>query len=288
MRVKKQRRHRKIVRFYATCFGFREPFKVLCDGTIIHHLISVKEPVGNDAFASTLGGSVKLFTTRCVIAELKRLRASYSQSFEAANNLALARCDHEKRKSAVNCILDVLGDNNCEHFFVASQDVELRKSLREKPGVPVIFGLRKSLLLEQPSDFQRQVVKSAEEKHLNMTELEHKLLQRRRVGNNTVNGDSDKLESLSDRHVESQTLTMSNARQNGLSVKDRPQFKRKKAKGPNPLSCKKRNNHANQAHPVNQMLVNKLMDLQSVTSLELRFFVIRHLQVSSSAGIKHY
>ncbi|KAK9087709.1 hypothetical protein Syun_030103 [Stephania yunnanensis] len=256
MRVKKQRRHRKIVRFYTACFGFREPFKVLCDGTIIHHLISVKEPVGNEAFASTLGGPVKLFTTRCVIAELKRLGASCSQSFQAANNLAVARCDHEKRKSAVDCILDVLGDNNIEHFFVASQDVELRKSLREKPSVPVIYGLRKALLLEPPSDFQRQVVKSAEEKHLNMTDLEHKLLQKRTkigMGNYTVNDDFDKLESLGDRHVESQTLTLSNTRQNGLGVKDRPQFKRKKAKGPNPLSCKKRKNHASQAHPVNQV-----------------------------------
>lgn len=41
------------------------------------------------------------------------------------------RCDHEKRKSAVCCMIDVIGENNSEHFFVATQDAELRKKFQE-------------------------------------------------------------------------------------------------------------------------------------------------------------
>ena len=41
------------------------------------------------------------------------------------------RCDHENSTSADACIKDIIGQNNSEHFFVASQDVDLRKSLQE-------------------------------------------------------------------------------------------------------------------------------------------------------------
>ena len=64
MRVKKQKRHRKAVRFYAACFGFREPFKVLCDGTFVHHLLLNKITPADTALANALGAPVKIFTTR--------------------------------------------------------------------------------------------------------------------------------------------------------------------------------------------------------------------------------
>jgi len=64
MRVKKQKRHRRAVRFYTACFGFRQPYKVLCDGTFIHHLIVNNIAPADTAISNILGGSVKLFTTR--------------------------------------------------------------------------------------------------------------------------------------------------------------------------------------------------------------------------------
>lgn len=33
--------------------------------------------------------------------------------------------------SADACIIDIIGEKNSEHFFVASQDVDLRKKLQE-------------------------------------------------------------------------------------------------------------------------------------------------------------
>ena len=64
MRVKKQKRHRKAVRFYTACFGFREPFKVLCDGTFVHHLLLNKITPADTALANALGAPVKIFITR--------------------------------------------------------------------------------------------------------------------------------------------------------------------------------------------------------------------------------
>ncbi|KAL6986759.1 hypothetical protein U1Q18_044900 [Sarracenia purpurea var. burkii] len=131
MRFKKQKRHRKIVKFYTACFGFREPFKVLCDGTFVHHLLVNHITPVDSALSNILGATVKIFTTRCVLAELKSLGESYSESLEAARNLITARCDHEKRKSAVACIQEIVGEDNHEHFFVSTQDADLRKKLHE-------------------------------------------------------------------------------------------------------------------------------------------------------------
>lgn len=64
MRVKKQKRHRKVVRFFSACFGFREPFKVLCDGTFVHHLLIHHLTPADDALSRLLGGRALLFTTR--------------------------------------------------------------------------------------------------------------------------------------------------------------------------------------------------------------------------------
>ncbi|KAA8547582.1 hypothetical protein F0562_004011 [Nyssa sinensis] len=205
MRLKKQKRHRKSVRFYTACFGFREPFKVLCDGTFVHQLLVNGINPANTAISNILGATVKVFTTRCVLAELKSLGNSYSESFKAAHSLITARCDHEKRKSAAACITEIIRENNPEHFFVATQDADLRKKFQEIPGVPVIFGLRNALFLERPSAFQHYFVKSAEEERSHMTELEHKMLNMKRnnkLVTEEAGGSTDANEGVGDKILE--------------------------------------------------------------------------------------
>ncbi|QCD94202.1 U3 small nucleolar RNA-associated protein 23 [Vigna unguiculata] len=179
MKLKKQKRHRKTLTFYTTCFGVRKPYKVLCDGTFVHHLLVNRITPADIALGNILGASVKLYTTRCVLAELKRLGSSYSETLENAHKLIVARCEHDKCVGADACIKEAVGEKNSEHFFVASQDTDLRKKLQEVPGVPLIYGLRNALFLESPSAFQRQYVKTSEEERLHMTEKEYKILKDR-------------------------------------------------------------------------------------------------------------
>lgn len=40
-------------------------------------------------------------------------------------------CDHEKSKTADACIADIIGQKNPEHFFLATQDNDLRKKFQE-------------------------------------------------------------------------------------------------------------------------------------------------------------
>ncbi|XP_052184100.1 uncharacterized protein LOC127796076 [Diospyros lotus] len=245
MRLRKQKRHRKIVRFYTACFGFREPFKILCDGTFVHHLLANDITPADTALSNTLGASVKIFTTRCVHEELKSLGEGYTESLKAARNLFTARCDHEKRKSAVACITEIIGEDNAEHFFVATQDADLQKKFQMVPGVPVIFGLRNALLLKPPSSYQREFVKSTEEKRSHMSELEYKMLRTKKkvkLAVEEVQESSDVNERKVDQALENQETIMSKNGGKRTEV-DRIQFKRKKAKGPNPLSCMKKKNH---------------------------------------------
>ncbi|KAL0365500.1 UNVERIFIED_CONTAM: rRNA-processing protein UTP23 [Sesamum angustifolium] len=235
MRVKKQKRHRRAVRFYTACFGFREPFKILCDGTFVHHLLANRITPADTALANTLGAPVKIFTTRCVLAELRSLGASYSDSLNAARNLIPARCDHEKRKSAVACIMDVIGEKNPEHFFVATQDAELRKKFQEKCSVS-----------GAPSTFQHEFAKTAEEERSHMTDLEYKMLKvkKKRVSTEEARDSSDANEESEDNIFETQDIK-SKVKRHKIDTKDKVQFKRKKAKGPNPLSCKKKKSEGN-------------------------------------------
>lgn len=255
MRVKKQKRHRKVVRFYTACFGFREPFKVLCDGTFVHHLLAHRLTPADDSLSRLLGARVLLFTTRCIVEELKSLGESHTEALQAAHQLVTARCDHERRVGGPACVEAVVGEDNTEHFFVATQDGDLRKKFREVPGVPVIYGLRNSLFLEQPSTHQREYVKSTEEKRLHMGELEYKKLHKRELKDISENHTTD----LSSEHddsgnvvVKTQATRNTYTARRSHGVADKSKFKRKKAKGPNPLSRKKKKERENSSIAQNQ------------------------------------
>lgn len=258
MKVKKQKRHRKSLTFYTACFGFRKPYKVLCDGTFVHHLVVNRITPADTALANILSATVKLYTTRCVLAELKRLGKSYSEALDAANNLIIARCEHDKCARADSCIMEVVGENNSEHFFVASQDTDLRKKLEEVPGVPLIFGLRNALFLESPSAFQKEYVKTSEERRLHMTDKEYQIFKdramKRLADGEADNSNAEIVENndLGDSIASAQAIKRSIISRNHNGVKDKPQFKRRKAKGPNPLSCKKKKSRENQNNPTKE------------------------------------
>nr|GLL23650.1 rRNA-processing protein utp23 isoform X3 [Ipomoea trifida] len=245
MRVKKQKRHRRAVRFYAACFGFREPYKILCDGTFVHHLVVNQITPADTALVNILGAAVKLFTTRCAVEELKSvLGTSYSESLVAARSLLTARCGHEKRRNTIDCITEVIGENNPEHFFVATQDADLRKMLQQIPGVPVIYALRNALFLERPSTLQQQFAKAAEEARSHMTDKEYKELSVMRKRKLSDEGDVDTSNASGEDEghgLEVQNMKTSLKRKRNTSdFKDKVQFKRKKAMNPNPLSVKKK------------------------------------------------
>ncbi|KAH0925411.1 hypothetical protein HID58_017667 [Brassica napus] len=213
MRVKRQKKNRRTARFFTVCFGFRQPFKVLCDGTFVHHLVSKEITPADTVVSELLGGPVKLFTTRCVLAELQKLGKDYSESLEAAQMLSTATCEHEEAKPADECLSEVLGVNS-----------GLRVSEKASAGSSDELSVYSSTFTAKDSDRKR----------LTMTDAEKRILEKqtaRILASNRGEG------TVEDEQWETPRVVST---RNGLGVKDKPQFKRNRANGPNPLSCMKK------------------------------------------------
>ncbi|XP_068640705.1 uncharacterized protein [Aristolochia californica] len=120
---------------------------------------------------------------------------------------------------------------------------------RQIPGVPLIYGLRNSLFLEPPSTSNRQYVKSTEEERLHVTELECEMLNKKSRRNLSVIQPAEDPSDASE--VMKQPVTKDKTKKKPLGVADKVRFKRNKAKGPNPLSVKKKS-RAGPPVPLNQ------------------------------------
>ena len=40
-------------------------------------------------------------------------------------------CGHEQMKNAEGCIVEIIGENNLDHFFVGTQDTDMQKKFQE-------------------------------------------------------------------------------------------------------------------------------------------------------------
>lgn len=98
------------------------------------------------------------------------------------------------------------------------------------PAVPLIYALRNALFLETPSPSQQQFAKSAEEERSHVSELELKMLlnMTKRSSTEDEAGDSAQADDVSTYNI-IKDLKKDAARRN-TEVKDRVQFKRKRAK----------------------------------------------------------
>lgn len=100
------------------------------------------------------------------------------------------------------------------------------------PGVPAIYALRTALFLESPSAAQREFVKTSEEQRLHMTDLEYKMLTKGTNNMSTSHQEKDRSDEdgFGDQNLEVQAVAKKHTARKGLGVKDKVQFKRKKAK----------------------------------------------------------
>lgn len=194
----------------------------------------------DEQLSRLLFGPTRSFITRCVIAELKKLGESFSETLAAARKLDSAKCNHEPLKSGADCLEGLVEGGNVDHFWVATQDTELRKKLRQAPSVAIVFSQNNFLVLEPPSEKQLASAHASEAQRIHATEREYRIIEARERKKEAITAELEpgsvslsedgKFGSNFDTHWQKKSI----------GVKDRPQFKRKQAKGPNPLSCKKK------------------------------------------------
>ncbi|NWS21350.1 UTP23 protein, partial [Pachyramphus minor] len=151
MGVTRQKHAKKIMRFYRHSFQFREPFQVLLDGTFCQAALRNKIQI-REQLPGYLGGAAQLCTTRCVIKELELLGKALYGAKLIAQRFEVRNCSHHKDPvSGSTCLLSMIEDGNPHHFFIATQDQDLSNKVKKKPGVPLLFIIQNTMVLDKPS-----------------------------------------------------------------------------------------------------------------------------------------
>jgi len=150
MKLKRQKRVAKILKYFQLNFGFRKPWNLVIDGTLCVACLDNKVNL-RDQMPKYLD-EVKMITTGCCITEMETIGSH--QLFGATQilkNLPLFRCGHKKAVSGRSCIKELVGDGNQHHLMIASQDDNLRNELRQIPGIPLLYLHGCAPTLEKPS-----------------------------------------------------------------------------------------------------------------------------------------
>ncbi|KAJ3375831.1 Small subunit processome component [Allomyces arbusculus] len=214
MKVKRQKTHRKLMQLYCASFNFREPYQLVVDGTMVHVALQFRIDL-RSVVPSTLAAETKLFTTPCIIAELRSLGEDYLGAVLASNRFEARRCGHAKGTSAAQCLKDLVGTDNPHHLMIGTQDAALRAHLRTVPGVPLMYLSSSVLVLEPHSPETLERVKDQERAKVHASAKELDKLQKKAEADGVV-------------------TPADSARPIGAMPK------RKKVKGPNPLAVKKK------------------------------------------------
>lgn len=209
MKITRLKHVKKNLGFYRNNFSFREPYQVLLDGTFcqaaLKNQIQIKEQL-----PKYLMGEVQLCSTNCVIKELESLGKELYGAKVIAQRFQTRHCAHLKSPvSSSQCLLSMIGEDNSHHYFVATQDRELTNNVKKIPGVPLMFIIQNTIVLDKPSPKSVSHVQALQASQLFP---EHQ---------------KQNIEHLKDE-------------QGVPRVTDRRIRKRKRIGGPNPLSCLKK------------------------------------------------
>jgi len=247
-RAKRSKDNRKLMDKFSMNFGFRKPYQVLMDAEFVLEGTRCKmEIVKRLEDNLHARGEVKPMITQCSMRHLyaRKTEPGVDAAIEEAkNNYERRRCGHHPDQypeplSGLECIRSVVDPKasgvNKHRYVCAVNDDELRASLREVAGVPLLY-IRRSVMTLEPMAEVSAKARSREEKSKFRAEIKKVVVgggekKRKRADGEGADDDDDDDDSQDERDGK--------AAGNG-----NPEAKkRKKAYGqkqPNPLSIKKK------------------------------------------------
>jgi U3 small nucleolar RNA-associated protein 23 len=150
---------RKILTYYRVNFGVRGPFRVLCDGALIH--LALKRSVNlRDNIPALLGGPTSVMVTHCVYEELRSLGPELADAVSFARRLTNVPCAHGPIAiPAAECIAAAVANGNPKGLLLASTDAALLRSVRAEHGLPLVRLANETrvVLLPPSAEAQRAV-----------------------------------------------------------------------------------------------------------------------------------
>ena len=255
MKFKQGKKTRKCMAMYKHVFGFHTPYRVLCDGNFLQAALEMKLFV-KDLLPKTLLGPCVPVVSKCIRGELQQLGDAVSGATLVAKRFECIRCtcDHGKKDgqcSARACILKLVSGlpsardeqqgkhrsgKNEQHLVVATQDVKLINALRQIPGVPVmqVTGNKGSgrFTLHPPSPATIEAASRRERAKCGLGDEEKKTLERKisKLAPPAADGAA---------HSEEMQNDAGKPEEKSAPAPSQEPLRRKKVKGPNPLSVKK-------------------------------------------------
>ncbi|KAJ2749141.1 hypothetical protein GGI19_005808 [Coemansia pectinata] len=177
MRAKRAKSYRKAMQFYQQAFGFREPYQILVSPDFILAGVSKQVPV-KARLEEAVQGQAKFLVTHCGISELLKSSSDFrTQAITASKEFEKRRCPHQEPIAGLDCIREIMGDENKNNYCVAVQDDELRAKLRTVPGVPILHVKQSVVVLERKSQVAKDASKKMEQDKLGLSELERSMLR---------------------------------------------------------------------------------------------------------------
>ncbi|OMJ73579.1 hypothetical protein SteCoe_27711 [Stentor coeruleus] len=167
--------------------------------------------------------------TNCIHKELEARSGTLVEgTLEKAKLYRKDPCCHAGETTAQDCILKFIGKKNLKKLFVATQDKELRKKARTIPCVPLVYFKHNIMTLDPPSEATLIKAKRKENMKFKPEASEKDNIKKQ-------------LQEIKEKEMEEKIV------QRKYIYKDKERMKMKielgvkrKAKGPNPLSCKKK------------------------------------------------
>ncbi|NXO01585.1 UTP23 protein, partial [Rhinopomastus cyanomelas] len=209
MGLRRQKHAKKHMGFYRHNFHIQEPFQVLLDGTFCQAALRNKIQI-REQLPGYLGGAVQLCTSRCVLKELESLGKALYGAKLIAQRFEVRNCSHHKDPvSGSACLLSMIEEGNPHHYFVATQDQELANKVKKKAGVPLLFIIQNTMVLDKPSPKSLAFVQKLQ---------------------------ADQLVP----EYQKQSIAQLKEREGLAKQEGEKRRKRKRAGGPNPLSCLKK------------------------------------------------
>ncbi len=220
---------KKTLNFYRFIFKFDSPYKIIIDGNFAAMSLNKKFEM-KSSLEKLLDEKITLIIPSCIFKEVQSIESKIPGLLKLLSQYKIEQCKHNLM-TPTNCIRDYIGKKNNSKYFVATQDNFLRVQLRKIPGVPLIFFEQNMLLMDKPS----RVSIEASERRENLKE----------------DPKQKEKKSLNEKKSEITDFLVEEFKNSKYYKQKQEEFKlnklmgkiRKKAKGPNPLSVKKKQSY---------------------------------------------
>lgn len=165
MRQKRAKSYKKQMSVYLHNFKFRQPYQTIIDDSIIIDTMSQSFDLIK-GINRTIQDECKPMITQCCIHKL--YLSNNQPAIDLAKTFERRKCNHKTAIEPIDCIQSIVNIDgiNKHRYVVASNNYDLRKSLRKIPGVPMIFMNRAVMVMEPLSEASKNFANKIEQAKL--------------------------------------------------------------------------------------------------------------------------